>query len=1497
MMLLGGMFFAMQAQLVRESVGEYMSTAPLGKVSGNIELPRAAQGKARPASGLKAKTRRAPAPVVAKAAPKGSFEGLKTYSSLDAGWYRFNGTTNPKKIWLGNFSHSVQAAFTDGEVLYAFWHSVTSGSNALNALGLDTYSLATGAKLSSEEYDVFEQTDRLVYAAAYNADEACAYLICAQKGNASRYSLQRFNPATGTFAEVALLPASTLYPMAFAWHPRNGGLYMISEYGALERFNASTGSFRKVADTSLALDDEYGYAGAMVYSPKDEAFVVLIQTDTYTSFYTVNPLTAATATLYSLNDDSQWRLLVCTDATADATAPGALGSVTATFPAGALSGSLSVVLPTQTVDGNALAGDVYVRVTEGQQVLSESVKGAPGATVTVPLTLTAGAHTLGVAAMTRGTADLVGPKTTVAVFAGNDTPGAPGDVTLSTTGISWSVPAGVSGGYVDPATLLYNVYVDGELLDGCPVAGTSLNVPLPDHGPVAHIAEVEAVAGDYVTPRGMSNIVVGTQPFGLPCSIAPVAGMTNLTDEVRALFSSLDVNGDGRQWIYDEQKEQTGGFYYLCHSTNQADDWLVLPSMTFPRAGSYRLSMEMSAGYNGYFADSETFEIGIGAEPFAPSMSVISEQTTLQPKKQFEPYELIFKVETPGTYHLGIHCVTEANHYRLYARRFLVEALAGAAAPAAVSDLSAAAAAEGRLEASVAFTMPLNDVENQPLAADAPLTATVSCGTASVNVDGLPGATVSATIAVEQGDNTIEVRVCGADGVYGPVASVPVEAGVDIPGVVTLSKVISADNLTLTLKWTLPNVGINGGYVDPATCTYIIYRHNGDSYIEYARTAAGATEWQFSVDAAAEQDVYAFGVMPENVAGSCGSFAVTDVVLGKLYTLPMNESYRSVGENVMCNYNPIAIQNVADQYCSWTFVDPSELEGGYANDTHTALVAYYQGVGQVSMPRFSTVGADNVRISVSMMHGAAAPGEVVLAVVTPDDGFVPVETVDLTEGTGWQTTTFTIPEGCLGKGWAALALRNINSSYKQYFCVDGYTIEAYTGTGLNVVGVATPGKVRVGRSATITATLANYSAQTQTLPALSATFTAENGTVATLEAADGFSEIVLGRGEKAQVEFTLRADVDHLGYGKVTIAIADPAKVDQIGSADARINVVKGYTPYVADLRATLGDGVELSWSPLELKASVVEGFEDFDPWCRDDMLGDFQNLDYDGSNTYYISGATYPGKYEPKAFQVFAGSEFAVEKLQAYAGDQYIAVFSPDSHAVLPGNDWLISPRVVGGSRVAMMMLAPSNEFGEETIELLYSTTHDDTSAFEVLATYTTKDMQWQSIEATLPADARYFALHYTGFDRFMLMIDNLEFSPYESDGTVESYTVLANGVAIATTPEPRYTVADPVEGAVYRVVPSIRHNDGTVEPGVPSNSAIAGVSGLTVGAACGTVSGARGAVLVKGFAGMEARVVAVDGRTVAAVDQLGSSTAIPVQAGVYLVTVGQKTFKVIVR
>ena len=118
--------------------------------------------------------------------------------------------------------------------------------------------------------------------------------------------------------------------------------------------------------------------------------------------------------------------------------------------------------------------------------------------------------------------------------------------------------------------------------------------------------------------------------------------------------------------------------------------------------------------------------------------------------------------------------------------------------------------------------------------------------------------------------------------------------------------------------------------------------------------------------------------------------------------------------------------------------------------------------------------------------------------------------------------------------------------------------------------------------------------------------------------------------------------------------------------------------------------------------------------------MGAWKLEDVDRGYTYTIanSGSStkdydYPNAGEPMAFQVFNPSMINLKsKLWTpYLGNQMAVCF--DSGNEVNNNDWLISPEVVGGTKVTFMAKSVTAQYGMEKMKFLYSTSDRETASF----------------------------------------------------------------------------------------------------------------------------------------------------------------------------------------
>ncbi len=139
-----------------------------------------------------------------------------------------------------------------------------------------------------------------------------------------------------------------------------------------------------------------------------------------------------------------------------------------------------------------------------------------------------------------------------------------------------------------------------------------------------------------------------------------------------------------------------------------------------------------------------------------------------------------------------------------------------------------------------------------------------------------------------------------------------------------------------------------------------------------------------------------------------------------------------------------------------------------------------------------------------------------------------------------------------------------------------------------------------------------------------------------------------------------------------------------------------------------------------------------------------------------------------------------------------------------------------------------------------------------------------------------------------------------------MDQYSVLGS-VAVPTTTEGWKTLTYPlptelqnsdwVEAVIYVNFVGGSNSKPLFDSYVIRSASQSGVENVTAqDAAAGTVEGLTGAIAVKGFAGNTARIFTPAGQQAATVTLAGDNVTVPVAAGIYIVTVADKTFKVAV-
>ncbi len=1480
-----------KAPAAPSSVSRYFHTVAPAQLEPSVKVPMKAPARA--------------------ASISGKLEGALCYSSGiindTKGWYNGITANNHKLAWsLDSYYRysGPHAAFVKDDKVYTL--SYTNTTTGIQDAGYMTFDLATGNKLEEGSFDIFQGYDVCAYFAAYDYDKDIVWAITYNKsGNAA--AMQTYNTDTHTFTYVADISYSMI-PLTFAYCPVDGCLYGIDDTADLVKWDYTSNKFVKVGSTGFPTDE---YLGAMVYSPADNGFLAILDNyDTESTELILFPINGSSHTVIGARANSEtWATLYVSDQYAPAGAPMAIESddMTIDFTDGSLTGSVSATLPTKDVDGNDLTDRVYMVLTVDDEEVSRR-SGNPGERIAIDATLTEGEHKIKLTPFVySGLNELRGASTVVTRYIGIDTPAAPSKVTIAPTKVTWTaVTEGVHKGYIDVAAIKYNVYVDGVKMNSAPVSGTSLDVTMPA-GSVSHKAAVEAVGGDgKVSARTESESIVTSTTLELPVYIAPEEGQQDLDEAVIDMFEIIDVNGDGKTWNYDRQNPYTGGFYQLCASdeTAPSDDWLMLPGINFPdAAGFYKLEMEVGCPDHYFQQGPEVLEVAVGPSADPSAMTVITPATEYVKQKGKEmnwvKYEQIFQVTSAGVNYIGLHCITPQSYYRIYARHFRVTAInTSASAPAAVTGLTATRGENGALNATVKFNLPSVDREGKTLTASS-IKAVVKCGEISNEVSGTPGSEQTTVIATKQGLNDISVTTWDGN-VEGETVHVEVYTGEDSPQSVALDYAISADNRTLTLSWTLPATGPNGYNVDPAKCSYDIYRYLSASsaWVKYD-TVEGEMSWTYQVGENEAQKVEQFGVFARNAIGGSGdTYPIMSAVLGKPYTLPMVEAFPTNSQDeVLLSYEPMFIQGLTELSPWWGFADPAEVDPAAANASSTALYAQYQGIGQLDLPKFSTVGCTNVKVGLSIFFGGISVKQVEVFATCDDIMMQPLASYGPADGSGWEMKEISLPAAFNGKQWVAISIRVTNEDFNCIFLMDRYEIRNLDGVDFKVAEFTGDFRLNMGDHGEYFASVENNGAEPAAAPGVTLGIYRGSQLLRNVEMIGDPDNSTINPGERMDYAFALDADRELLGKGVMRFKI-EGTDVDMDNNESAvAFHVLNGNIPVVDDLEAVAADGnVNLSWG----EARILEDAEVTMPFTYGSAMGAFKNIDVDGERVYGLSNIAYVGKYQPKAYQAIPVSDIGNPLITSHSGDIMLMAMSPASGNA--AEDYLISPAVEGGSKVTFYATSITDQFGEETLKFMVSTTDDDPELFTEVETFTLPSPAWTRFDVQLPADARYFAIVYVSADRFGLLLDDIYYTPAAPKAVVNGYNVYRTNVAVAQGVSGlTYTDANVADGRyMYNVAVSALLN-GAVEEGNMSSPVYVTMESVGIGnvdeSAKASIYALEGAVGLTGFEGHTVMIYTVDGRLVASAKVTDAKAVVPVAPGTYMVRCATSAAKLHIR
>lgn len=373
-----------------------------------------------------------------------------------------------------------------------------------------------------------------------------------------------------------------------------------------------------------------------------------------------------------------------------------------------------------------------------------------------------------------------------AAYVGEDLPGAPQNVTLTTHGgnaeITWAAPAeGQHGGYFDNASLKYNV------------------VRMPDNKVVVEGTTSLRATDAVSVQKGYSYIVTAvnkkgvgasatskTLSFGPEDSVPFTSPLTTQDDFDR--WVTADKNNDGNTWTFYKPTQTTT--YDRCDQN--ADDWLYTPALKFEKGKTYQVRYTYSSA-NWVTPDKheqvmEQMKVWFCAEPIATGAAKLIKETG-----EFHTASNIFlygkdnfQTETTGSARIAFQACSEANHGQIYlkdvsireysTKDLSVQALTGSQLVNSQSQQTFTVDVRNEGSATVSdYRVLLLNADNNEVLGEAKGKAVAKDETVEVAVDWVPGAegTIKVVAKVELAGDTypadnvlatpLEVKISAAD--------------------------------------------------------------------------------------------------------------------------------------------------------------------------------------------------------------------------------------------------------------------------------------------------------------------------------------------------------------------------------------------------------------------------------------------------------------------------------------------------------------------------------------------------------------------------------------------------------------------------------------------------------------------------------------------------------------------------------------------------------------
>lgn len=1035
--------------------------------------------------------------------------------------------------------------------------------------------------------------------------------------------------------------------------------------------------------------------------------------------------------------------------------------------------NITFTIPTKSTDGKRLRDNTisYDIALNGKIVKNGT--GKPGSKVSETLKATYGYNTVAIKAENSSG---VSAPAEFRRWCGPDTPSPVSNISVSIDNdadnkvtLSWQTPStGIHGGTIPDGSLTFDVVrVPGNITVASNTSATTFTETLGPTNAGVHYYIVTPKSNNLTGEPMESPQIVATGVYSVPFV------ETFDTQASFEKFKLIDSNGDGVKWFYNKD---LGMAEYLNGWKGGADDWLLSPEIYLKAGLLYELAFDCR-GFDAYYTELLDIRVGSGEDisNYAEILPVTEIKTP-----DMKRMSVVFGVDADEAVRIAFHC--SSSNYGMYLLIDNISLADGPApgAPAPVTALAVEPDVTGLLSAKISFQAPLSCADNSPLSSIDKIDVLREDGSSVQSVtDIAPGEVITVTDnAPVNGMNRYMVFPSNSKG-NGLVATAEAYIGQDIPWD-PYPVSVEDEGTHYALSWTAPpdyGQSSRRGPVIVESLKYNIYDSSMSLLYENVEGLSHNIEGDIL---SGPQGMQSFNVTAVSPAGEGSSASSNAIIVGKPYPMPFSESFAggitpstfwwTGGYNVFNLSTEMSYDNdggcIRWQSNRW---DKTTWFNSGKIDISGSPTPYFSFV-------YRTVPGKQVKIK---------------AFVSPDGGEdVMLGEIDFSGVTGepsWQHASFNVA-GYTDTRYVIVKIYvENNEPYVEderiILYIDQIQVSDPFVANLAVTGFSVPETVFSGQTAEIGVNVSNKGIRT-------------DGFKVKLYADDmifGSRDCEGLEPQESQLfKFSFTPDnmsPDKIDFRAEVVYAPDSYGHDNVSPTEQVIIKQHDY-PIVTDLKViNHGEHPSLVWSaPAQNPGKVFESFEDY--VHKDRSFGSWITIDNDGGSVYSNQLVDVGYYNEPLAYTVFNSIAGGVSTDDAPYYEAHTGTTSLIAIASQPGtykngdrnDDWLISPELSASVEHHISLYAKSvkgDTYGMETFEILYSAGFpNDINSFVPIGSYSAPQ-EWTEYSADLPVGAKFFAIRYTGEDKFIFMIDDIEFEPGEME--VIGYNVFRNGKKIA--------------------------------------------------------------------------------------------------------------------